>query len=761
MTFLKRRHFLKFAGSAFASVALSNYYQQQGLGMARTLAQNTPRKLALLVGINRYSSATNLRGCVTDTISQRELLIHRFGFNPQDILMVSDESEIKPTRENILQAFQSHLIDQAKPGDVAMFHFSGHGSRVLDRDSLTEDGLSSTYVPQDRTRKQEGGNIFVSDITGRTLFLLMAGVNTDRLTAVLDSCHSGGGTRGNYRVRSLSSYFDSDQPFSEELEYRNQLQAQLNLPASVLQKTLARGVILAATQPEQLAVDGSFEGFYAGVFTYALTHYLWQETEPRTVTIAFEEVARRTTQISTLGQNPQFYLSGNETAVPVYFLKHPVISADGVVRQRQGNNVEMWLGGLPALSLTAFNPGAQMVSLDRNGQQIGVITLTQRDGMVGQGEICQEVELGAIKAGTFLQEKTRVIPETFRLRIGVDPSLDTTPEALAGVSNFERIIFSELGVGELEYILGRVTPKNQSEFQVANGFDTPPPIDSIGLYTPGLTPVPDSFGVSGESASASVERLTSKLRTLLAARRLKIVLNANSSRLNLSASMFTQGNQTIAQEVTVRGDNPVTETETLNQEFTDTQSNLAHVPLGTEIGLKVVSQEDRELYLTVLVTDSTGEITVVYPNTWTRDEDDNLLSPGEVRRIPNLEDRFRLIVQEPLGATEILIIASTSPMQSGLRALQSLAQSRGQTRGPQTLGTDSLEIIDNLLEDISDPSQPRLRSMLTKWQEPQAPRAKLVGVGLTSACQPIVPQGKVMETTDLAALSISFMATKS
>jgi hypothetical protein len=754
MTFLKRRRFLQLAGSALAGVALSNYYQQQGWRIARTLAQNTPRKIALLVGINSYSNWNDLYGCVTDAISQQELLIHRFGFNPKDILMVTDESEIKPTRENILQAFQSHLIDQVKPGDVAMFHFSGHGSRVLDSDSIARDGLSSTYAPQDRTRTQEGGNIFVSDITGRTLFLLMAGVNTDQITAVLDSCHSGGGTRGNYRVRSLSEYFDTDQPFPKELDYRNQLQAELNLPASVLQQKIAKGVILAATQPEELALDARFNGFNAGAFTYALTRYLWQETEPRAVVTVFDEVARRTTQISN-NQNPEFYISNQDTTASTYFLEQANISADGVVRQRQGENVEMWLGGLPELSLAGFDSGAQMISLDSNGRQTGLITLVKRDGLVAQGEICQEVELGAIKAGTFLQEKMRVIPETFRLRIGVHPSLETTPEALATVGNFERIVFSELGVEELEYILGRVTSKNQSEFEGANGFDPPPPIDSIGLYKPELIPVPGSFGVPGESASASVERLKPKLRTLLAARWVKISFNANSSRLNLSASMFAQGNQTIAQQFTVRGDNPVTKTEIETQ-----QSNLAQVSVGTEIGLKVFSQEDRELYLAVLVTDAAGELTVIYPNTWTREDDTNLLSPGEVRRIPNLEDQFRLVIQEPLGEAEILILASTSPMQSGLRALQSLAQSRGETQGPQPLGEDSLEIIDNLLEDISDRAQPRLRSKLPQWPQPKAPTTELAGVVLAPACQSVVPQGRVIQTKDLAALSISFIVTR-
>ena len=38
------------------------------------------------------------------------------------------------TRQGILTTFEEHLIKQAKPGDVVVFHFSGHGSQVEDRD---------------------------------------------------------------------------------------------------------------------------------------------------------------------------------------------------------------------------------------------------------------------------------------------------------------------------------------------------------------------------------------------------------------------------------------------------------------------------------------------------------------------------------------------------------------------------------------------------------------------------------------------------
>ncbi|WP_226583352.1 hypothetical protein [Microseira wollei] len=51
---------------------------------------------------------------------QRLLLIHRFGFNPKYLLILTDE---QATRQGILAAFEEHLIKQAKPGDVVVYHY--------------------------------------------------------------------------------------------------------------------------------------------------------------------------------------------------------------------------------------------------------------------------------------------------------------------------------------------------------------------------------------------------------------------------------------------------------------------------------------------------------------------------------------------------------------------------------------------------------------------------------------------------------------
>ena len=141
---LKRREFLQQAGRVLGAIGISEtLWLRLGSRYLQALAQPTARKLALLVGVDKYPDSP-LHGCVTDVDLQRELLIYRFGFVPSDILTLTDA---QATRDNIETAFVTHLSEQAKPGDVVVFHFSGCGSRV----SLGESPgiMQNSLVPAD------------------------------------------------------------------------------------------------------------------------------------------------------------------------------------------------------------------------------------------------------------------------------------------------------------------------------------------------------------------------------------------------------------------------------------------------------------------------------------------------------------------------------------------------------------------------------------------------------------------------------------
>ncbi|MEW6746395.1 MAG: caspase family protein [Planctomycetota bacterium] len=156
-------------------------------------------KAALVVGVDRYEQdgaagrgLRNLHGCVNDAHRVRQLLMERFRFAADDILLLLDE---EATHERIVQAFDEWLIRRAGPETEAVFWYSGHGSRAPDASGLEAFGMDSTLVAYDSRHPAHPGGV---DIVDDELYSLLSTLcqRTTRVTVVTDCCHSGGSTRG-------------------------------------------------------------------------------------------------------------------------------------------------------------------------------------------------------------------------------------------------------------------------------------------------------------------------------------------------------------------------------------------------------------------------------------------------------------------------------------------------------------------------------------------------------------------------------------
>ena len=716
MSRIKRRQFLQFSGSTLAAIGLSQLdFKRQGDSYAKVLAQNTNRKLALLVGVNRYPEGIpSLQGCLTDVEMQRELLIYRYGFNPSDVLTVTDNTEIKPTRAGILEAFEEHLINQAKPGDLVVFHYSGHGSQVIDPDPIPEFGeVNGTIVAYDARSELANDSNEVGDIMGKTLFLLMYALPTNNITVVLDSCHSGGGTRGNYRFRAIPSRLGSNKakPSELELTYQEQWLSRLKLSQDKLselrRKGIAKGVALGSAQANQLATDAPFDDFHAGAFTYQLTRYLWQQPRSQSLGSVFVNLARSTHDIAEsvgLLQEPIYEVQpgSNFEEQPVYLIESNTPAVEAVVQKVDGKEVEFWLGGIASQSLEAFQEGAIFNLVDINGEVKGEIEQTSRVGLVGYGTVKE----GNPETGMFLREQVRGIPADLKLRLGLDPSLGVELEeaksALQSVKRVETVVVNQQST--VDYLLGRMTEEAVTQAS-QRGTINPPPFGSIGLFTSGLTPVEDSFARVGESIDIVVKRLRPRLKMLLANRILSLLANGNSSTLKVEATVQPVGDRGIVSNFGSRG---LSETDWQSQPIS---TNLRQLNAGSEIQLNIANQEDRDLYIGVLVISSNGDIVVLHPANWNAPEEAARVASRTVMAVPkktvNFEDNFRFVVQGPSGFFELLILASTKPLSNAFKGLQQIARGRGVRSGdPLALNEDEpVNVMDALLGDLNQNSR--------------------------------------------------------
>ncbi|KZT03693.1 uncharacterized protein LAESUDRAFT_331738 [Laetiporus sulphureus 93-53] len=239
---------------------------------------------ALVIAIDRYRSdrIEDLAGCENDAKNIIGYLTGNLGVPPAHIKFLRNE---EATREAILAAFQSHLLEnpEIQNGDAIVFYYAGHGSRVESpREWLVPDGnMIETICPHDESTEDVTGNV-VCGIPDRTFSALMrrlAHQKGDNITAIFDSCHSGGMSRNNMRARTIPTKVSASPP-PADLDKDiwtwglNARAATTAVPLGFQYKAMASHVMLAACRSSELALEASAEAEPCGAFTTALVKAL-------------------------------------------------------------------------------------------------------------------------------------------------------------------------------------------------------------------------------------------------------------------------------------------------------------------------------------------------------------------------------------------------------------------------------------------------------------------------------------------------------
>jgi hypothetical protein len=159
-------------------------------------AQN---KKALIVAIGNYPSVSGFRSInsINDIpIIQNALL--KLGFKENNIQIITEEAA---TKKNIVSALENDFLKSLQPGDIAYFHFSGHGQQVIDLNGDELDGLDEALVPYDALAEfvpgiYEGQNHLIDDDLSRIYSKIRIALGPKgHFLATIDACHSGTSTR--------------------------------------------------------------------------------------------------------------------------------------------------------------------------------------------------------------------------------------------------------------------------------------------------------------------------------------------------------------------------------------------------------------------------------------------------------------------------------------------------------------------------------------------------------------------------------------
>ena len=306
-------------------------------------------KKALLVGVNKYKYVRPLNGCVNDVRNMADILTSFYGFSADEIRTIVDESV---TRNNLMNRFD-WLLDDVKEGDLLLFHFSGHGSQIQDRDGdELEDDLDEILCLYDMDFRNPDSYLPDDDFNN-IIDRLPKGVF---LTVCIDSCHSGTATRdlaflaselqippteakiqprfieppADIAMRSYSKSVNIRRMGSKIKEDKKGTGFESNAEA--------KHVLLAGCMDDQTSADAYINNDYAGAFTYNLCKAI-RDTKGL---ITYQELIKRVQNslaFNSFSQIPQ--LNGNKDLKIARFLSailkseltcehgHPLVCKEG------------------------------------------------------------------------------------------------------------------------------------------------------------------------------------------------------------------------------------------------------------------------------------------------------------------------------------------------------------------------------------------------------------------------------------------------
>ena len=272
-------------------------------------------KRALLIGINRYQiDGADLRGCVNDVKDLSAALVEFYGFSKKNVSVLTDGAATKKAMEAGIKA----LVRDSKKGDVAVLHYSGHGSNVPDDNDDEADGRDEILCPTDLDWKDP----LRDDWLRSTFDGLRDGVS---FTAIMDCCHSGTNTReflppdAPVKQRYLPSPWGLVAAESGRSLPRKVLsELRKSPPAARKARDIVNAdlpeLLITGCRDTQTSADAFINGRYNGALTYGLVNAIrtakgkltYQDLHDRIVAVLkqkkFDQVPQLEGQKTRFGQ---------------------------------------------------------------------------------------------------------------------------------------------------------------------------------------------------------------------------------------------------------------------------------------------------------------------------------------------------------------------------------------------------------------------------------------------------------------------------
>lgn len=627
-------------------------------------------KRALLVGINRYKAVPGLQGSVNDVETMREILITRWGFQPRNITMLTDENA---TRDRILTTLVE-LVRVSGPQDTLYFHFSGHGSQVQDLNGDEEDGLDETLVPQD------GRSGDVKDIVDDELDAIFSKLRARSTLIVLDSCHSGTATRAlDIRARSVPQDMRIDL-------YRTGVTGTTTRGIQPIKRS--RFVVMGGAADNEEALDGPVEGTYHGFFTYALSRAMTAAGSNASPKEIFAGVTRELGRIqTTFGRTsmPEPQLEGPPDALDrPLFASLDATGGDAAAGSSAPGPTAAPTSAIPRLAWLNVRPSASGQVTLMNGLLLGATPgstwaiYPHGEKQFGAGRAIAVATVtslvGKDAQAKLVNQNGPIEPESRAVALMPAPASALIAIRILDVPADQRSRIEEILKHNIKN-LSLVGPDKSARFLVDMQGQTVRLLTADGLRVVG------SFSANDAGSAADVGRVAS--RSAKAAELL--TLDNPSSQLKVSARI-AGGDPTGSRDIKLIADTSAAQLHSRRQgEPRSTQNSLQ-----LEIGV------NSDAFITIVDVDSEGNMNVLFPNDYQHTDfhPDGAVRAGAQVMIPDSLQSgnragFYWDYSPPRGTDTVRVFASSDLATAATirQRIKSLQQAAGQTRGnPGTRG---------------------------------------------------------------------------
>ena len=348
-------------------------------------------------GDSTYWRFENLDGALNDVKLMQAVLE---GLGVTDFVILKDQ---EATADAILSALQHNLVDDAQPGDVRIFYYSGHGNHVRNQATRERGGEDQTLVPADNWRD-------VPDIRDKEISRLLwkAGKKGVKVTFIADSCHSGSLSRGAWNAQGKTRSSSGRRGGIAAASLREPV---ANDPPDIDPQTKEpidperNGVLtLAAAQSNEEAREIPTEDGPHGAFTWALSHALKYPNEP------MDQILERVAAEMRSGNVPQQPVMGGAGRGTKGFFGQDANPGAGLsILVQSVNGKEIHLRGGTAIGLY---PGCR---LKTSSKPPVILEITSSDGIAAS--VAQIAGAGEVKAGDLLSVDRWVVPSSAALRV--------------------------------------------------------------------------------------------------------------------------------------------------------------------------------------------------------------------------------------------------------------------------------------------------------------------------------------------------------